>query len=113
MRGGSSSSSGSHSDGAQSGYRHEALLYAGHDDFIAGTMPFIRRAIATDEPVLVVLGRRSSPRSAASWGDDLRLFGKDCLSDDGGAFPTRMGTNQAGARRAPWQPAIRSVAPRR
>jgi anti-sigma regulatory factor (Ser/Thr protein kinase) len=53
---GSSSNNGSHPDGAHSGYRHEALLYACQDDFMAGTMPFIRRAIAADEPVLVVLG---------------------------------------------------------
>jgi anti-sigma regulatory factor (Ser/Thr protein kinase) len=37
------------------GYRHEALLYAGPEQFLAGTAPFIRAALAADEPVLVVL----------------------------------------------------------
>jgi anti-sigma regulatory factor (Ser/Thr protein kinase) len=39
------------------GYRHEALLYAGPDEFMAGTLPFLRDAAAADEPTLVVLSR--------------------------------------------------------
>jgi anti-sigma regulatory factor (Ser/Thr protein kinase) len=35
-------------------FRHEALLYAGMADFLAGTMPFIRGGIEAGEPVLVV-----------------------------------------------------------
>jgi anti-sigma regulatory factor (Ser/Thr protein kinase) len=35
-------------------FRHEAMLYAGWADFIAGTVPFIRAGIEADEPVLVV-----------------------------------------------------------
>ena len=38
------------------GYRHEALFYAGADEFMTGTLPFIRGALAAEEPILVVLG---------------------------------------------------------
>src|ERR1700730_693628 len=37
------------------GYRHEAFFYAGQDEFLAGTLPFIRDALAADEAILVVL----------------------------------------------------------
>lgn len=39
------------------GYRHEALFYSGHEQFMDGTLGFIREAISEDEPVLVVLAR--------------------------------------------------------
>jgi hypothetical protein len=29
-------------------FRHEALLYAGEVDFLAGTLPFLREGIAAD-----------------------------------------------------------------
>jgi anti-sigma regulatory factor (Ser/Thr protein kinase) len=35
-------------------FRHEALLYAGWADFVAGTVPFIRDGVKAGEPVLVV-----------------------------------------------------------
>jgi anti-sigma regulatory factor (Ser/Thr protein kinase) len=34
-------------------FRHEALFYRGDDEFIAGTVPFIRHAVTANEPVLV------------------------------------------------------------
>ncbi|HEV3071925.1 MAG TPA: sensor histidine kinase [Solirubrobacteraceae bacterium] len=37
-------------------YRHEALFYAGEAQFMQGTLPFIREALADAEPILVVLG---------------------------------------------------------
>lgn len=37
------------------GYRHEALFYADADEFMAGTLQFLRDAVAADEPTLVVL----------------------------------------------------------
>ena len=37
------------------GYRHEALFYSGPDEFMAGTLPFLRDAVAAGEPTLVVL----------------------------------------------------------
>ena len=36
-------------------YRHEALLYSGRDEFLAGTAALIRRAAAAGQPVLAVL----------------------------------------------------------
>jgi anti-sigma regulatory factor (Ser/Thr protein kinase) len=35
-------------------FRHEALLYSGWAEFVAGTVPFIRGGLEADEPVLVV-----------------------------------------------------------
>lgn len=37
------------------GFRHEALIYAGFDGFVAGVAPFIADGVARDEPVLVVV----------------------------------------------------------
>jgi len=36
-------------------FRHEALLYAGQDGFLAGTVPFIRAAREAGEPVLAMV----------------------------------------------------------
>jgi anti-sigma regulatory factor (Ser/Thr protein kinase) len=38
------------------GYRHEAFFYDGLEQFLAGTVPFVRDAVAAEEPVLAVLG---------------------------------------------------------
>lgn len=38
------------------GYEHEALLYAGPEDFLRHTVPFVREAVAAAAPVLVVVG---------------------------------------------------------
>lgn len=45
--------------GAGHCFHHEALLYAGDEQFLAGTLPYLREAIAAGEPVLVaILPRR-------------------------------------------------------
>ena len=36
-------------------FRHEALFYAGHDDFVRRTAAFLRDAVAAEEPTLVVV----------------------------------------------------------
>jgi anti-sigma regulatory factor (Ser/Thr protein kinase) len=36
-------------------FRHEAFMYAGPDEFLAGTVPFIREARTAEEPILVVV----------------------------------------------------------
>ena len=36
-------------------FTHELLLYAGAEDFVARTVPFIRDALAADEPILVMV----------------------------------------------------------
>lgn len=38
-----------------SAFRHEALFYAGEDEFLASTVPFIVDGLERDEPVLVVV----------------------------------------------------------
>ena len=37
------------------GYRHEAFLYSGTDEFLSGTVSFIRRAVSAGDPVLVLV----------------------------------------------------------
>src|SRR5438045_7790277 len=45
---------------------HEALLYAGVDGFLAGTLPFIREGVEGEEPVLVVAGSEKLDRLRAA-----------------------------------------------
>lgn len=52
------------------GFRHEALIYSGADDFLAGTVPFLREAVAADEPALVAVGRRNTRLLEAELGTD-------------------------------------------
>jgi anti-sigma regulatory factor (Ser/Thr protein kinase) len=37
------------------GFRHEALFYSGEESFLAGTLPFIREAVAAGEPIMVAV----------------------------------------------------------
>jgi anti-sigma regulatory factor (Ser/Thr protein kinase) len=37
-------------------FEHEALLYAGLEEFLRATVPFVRDAVASGEPTLVVVG---------------------------------------------------------
>jgi anti-sigma regulatory factor (Ser/Thr protein kinase) len=55
---------------AENGFRHEALLYAGEEGFLAGTVPFIRDAVAGNEPVLVVVSDRKIRALEAELGPD-------------------------------------------
>jgi anti-sigma regulatory factor (Ser/Thr protein kinase) len=41
--------------GTVEGYRHEAFFYERSDEFMHGTLDFIRTAVASDDPILVVL----------------------------------------------------------
>ena len=43
-------------DRPQDAFRHEALLYAGPDGFLDGTLPFIEDGLAAGEPILVMVG---------------------------------------------------------
>lgn len=40
-----------------SGFCHEVLFYDGPDEFLAGTVPFVRAALEAEEPALVAVGR--------------------------------------------------------
>jgi anti-sigma regulatory factor (Ser/Thr protein kinase) len=50
-------------------FRHEALLYAGEDEFLAGTGPFVRAAVQADEPVLVAVSERKIALLEGELGD--------------------------------------------
>jgi anti-sigma regulatory factor (Ser/Thr protein kinase) len=53
---GTLSLAGVHGDhGAHEGFRHEAFLYAGPDEFVDGTTEFIRGGLEAGEPTLVVV----------------------------------------------------------
>ena len=66
-------------------FRHEALLHAGDDEFLSGTLPFIEDAMALEEPVLVAVGghriqllRETVGSDALSvWFTDIQTFGRN------------------------------------
>src|SRR5437899_11361895 len=41
--------------GAGAGFRHEVLLYAGEQQYLQGTLPFITGGVAAKEPVMVAV----------------------------------------------------------
>jgi anti-sigma regulatory factor (Ser/Thr protein kinase) len=51
------------------GFRHRAVLYAGDDGFADATLPFIRAAVAGDEPILVVVSAAKIDRLRDQLGD--------------------------------------------
>ncbi len=51
-------------------FRHEALLYAGMQDFLAGTIPFVRGGVEAGEPVLVVESAAKIALLRAELGSD-------------------------------------------
>ena len=53
-------------------FRHEALLYAGMQDFLAGTVPFVRGGVEAGEPVLVVESAAKIALLRAELGSDAR-----------------------------------------
>jgi anti-sigma regulatory factor (Ser/Thr protein kinase) len=55
---------------ALASFRHEALLYAGDDGFLAGTVPFIRDGVAAGDAILVVVDAPKLERLRAALGAD-------------------------------------------
>jgi anti-sigma regulatory factor (Ser/Thr protein kinase) len=53
-------------------FRHEALFYAGPDDFVTGTSAFIRDGLANDEPILVVVSAQKIEMLKENLGADAR-----------------------------------------
>lgn len=51
-------------------FRHEALLYAGIEEFLTGTVSFIRDGVAASQPVLVVVSRPKIAALTARLGAD-------------------------------------------
>jgi anti-sigma regulatory factor (Ser/Thr protein kinase) len=77
--------------GADAGslFRHEALFYAGNEEFLAGTVPFVREAVDKAEPVLVALGparRRQLERALGETAEDVTFVDMDEL----GRNPSRI-----------------------
>ena len=52
------------------GFQHEALIYDGPDEYLAGTVPFLRAALAAREPVLVAVGEAQSEIIETALGAD-------------------------------------------
>jgi anti-sigma regulatory factor (Ser/Thr protein kinase) len=53
-------------------FRHEALLHAGDEEFVAGALPFIRGALDASEPILVAVGAARIRRLRDALGADAR-----------------------------------------
>jgi anti-sigma regulatory factor (Ser/Thr protein kinase) len=51
-------------------FRHEALLYAGEDEFLTRVSAFVREGVRRAEPVLVVVGARKIAGLKETLGDD-------------------------------------------
>ena len=51
-------------------FRHQALIYDGGEEYLAGTMPFLREALGAGEPTLVAVGEAQSELIAAELGPD-------------------------------------------
>lgn len=65
-------SDGAATRGSEQEFRHDALLYAGDEEFLAGTLPFIRDGIEAGEPVLVVLGKAKIELLESELGSNAR-----------------------------------------
>jgi len=70
-------------------FRHEALLYAGMADFLAGTVPFVRGGVEAGEPVLVVESTAKIALLRAELGSDARSVVFADMADVG-ANPARI-----------------------
>src|SRR4051812_22032504 len=54
----------------EQGFRHEAFLYSGEGEFLAGVVPFVRDAVAAGEPVVVALDPDKLQAVRSALGDD-------------------------------------------
>jgi anti-sigma regulatory factor (Ser/Thr protein kinase) len=70
-------------------YRHAAVFYSGLEDFVAKTAPFLRAAVAADEPALVVVAQEKIDRLQQELGDDARAIEFADMGDVG-ANPARI-----------------------
>jgi anti-sigma regulatory factor (Ser/Thr protein kinase) len=54
------------------GFQHEALIYEGADEYLAGTVPFLRAALEAEEPALVAVGRAQTELLERELGEEAR-----------------------------------------
>jgi anti-sigma regulatory factor (Ser/Thr protein kinase) len=71
------------------GFRHEALLYADPNEFLAGAVPFVQQGLAAGEAIMVALPRANRERLGAALGEDRErvLF---ATMEDLGRNPARI-----------------------
>jgi MEDS: MEthanogen/methylotroph, DcmR Sensory domain len=55
------------------GFQHEALIYAGADEYLAGTIPFLRAGFEAGQPVLVAAGLEQTEILKGALGTDAGL----------------------------------------
>jgi anti-sigma regulatory factor (Ser/Thr protein kinase) len=53
-------------------FRHQALIYEGEDQYLAGTVPFLWAALEAEEPVLVAVGMKRRRLLEEELGGDAR-----------------------------------------
>lgn len=53
------------------GFQHQALIYEGADEYLAGTMPFVREALMAGEPLLIAVAEDKRQLIAAELGPDV------------------------------------------
>ena len=106
-------------DHSTDGFQHEAFLYAGRDEFLDGTVSFIREGLAAGEPALVVvdgakvawLRDELGPEAEDVQFADMAVVGgnparimqawRDFVEGSGGARPVRGIGEPAGPQRSP------------
>lgn len=54
----------------QSGFQHDALIYADDDEFLAGAVPFLRASLEAGEPALVAVSRVNTALLEGELGTD-------------------------------------------
>jgi len=47
------------------GFQHQALIYEGADEYVAGTAPFLRAALKAGQPALVAVRKEQADLSRA------------------------------------------------
>jgi anti-sigma regulatory factor (Ser/Thr protein kinase) len=57
-------------DMSQPGFQHDALIYADADDFLAGTVPFLREALEAGDPALVAVSAANTALLEGELGAD-------------------------------------------
>jgi anti-sigma regulatory factor (Ser/Thr protein kinase) len=53
------------------GFLHQALIYAGADEYLAGTMPFVHEALIGGQPLLIAVDEERGELIAADLGPDV------------------------------------------
>jgi anti-sigma regulatory factor (Ser/Thr protein kinase) len=56
--------------GSEQAFRHEALLYSGEEQFLAGVIPFIQGALEAGDPIVVALDRTKLGLLRSELADD-------------------------------------------